>query len=234
MVVIKGINKTTLVDYPPYTSSTIFLSGCNFRCPFCHNPDLVEGFHLLDDISEKEILEFLDTRKKWIDAVCITGGEPCIQKDLPQFIKKIKDKGFLLKLDTNGTNPDMIKFLLKNNLIDKIAMDIKSSKENYSDAIGKDSSIYIDKIQKSIDLIKNSGIDYEFRTTVVPDLVRKEDIKEIGLWIGNAKKFAIQNFRYSGKMLDESFKDKKPFFKDELLEMKQSVEKYFDNIEVRE
>lgn len=232
MVVIKGINKTTLLDYPPYTAATIFLSGCNFRCGFCHNPELVVNFHLEEDIPESEIFEYLEKRKGWIDGVCITGGEPTLQHDLLEFAKKLKEKGILVKVDTNGTNPGMLKRLIEEKLVDRVAMDIKSSKEKYEDACS--CKVDLSKIQASIDLLKGSDIEYEFRTTVVSGLVDEEDIDKIGQWIGKAKNFAIQNFRATGNVLDKSYKNIAPYTLEELNNMKSIAEKYFDKVVVRE
>lgn len=233
MVVIKGINKVGFVDYPPYTASTIFLSGCNFRCGFCHNPGLVINTQLTEDIPEEEIFDYLKEKKDWIDGVCITGGEPTLQKSLPDFIKKFKDMDLLVKLDTNGTDPEMLKQLIEEKLLDKVAMDIKSGKERYEEICR--CGVDIEKIQKSIDILKDSDIDFEFRTTVVPGLIGIEEIESIGKWTGKAKNYAIQNFR--GKkveLLDKSLEEKEGYNPEELKGMKKIAEKYFENVEIRE
>ena len=229
---IKGWQKTSLIDYSPYISSVIFIGGCNFRCGFCHNPDLVLHFNAVEDIDEKEVLEYLKVKKNWIDGVCITGGEPTLYKELIDFISKIKKIGLLVKLDTNGSNPKIVKELIENRLVDYIAMDIKSPLDNYNEVAGAD--VFPENIEESIRLIKDSGVDYEFRTTVVPGLVGKKEIFLIGKWLKGSKRYAIQNFRRTRPLIDNEFKKIKPFSKEELNEMKNIAEKYFDNVEVRE
>jgi len=187
---IGGLQKLTLVDYPGKIAATVFLIGCNFRCGFCHNPELIDSSKK-EVISEKEFFDFLKERKGLLDGVCITGGEPTIVSDLFNFIKKIKDLGFLVKLDTNGSNPEILKELI--NSLDYIAMDVKTSMKKYNKAVGKE--IDLNNINKSIDLIKDSNIDYEFRTTVIPGLVDKNDIIEIGKWLKGVKKIVLQQFR---------------------------------------
>ena len=232
MLPIKGFQKTSLVDFTPYTASTIFLAGCNFRCGFCHNPDMVLHFHAIEDIKEKEILEYLELKKNWIDGVCITGGEPTLYKDLVKFASKLKKIGMLVKIDTNGTNPDILKELIDKKLVDRIAMDIKSDLEKYDEiACAK---VDKEKIKKSIELIQDSGIDYEFRTTVVPGLVGKKEIFLIGKWLQGSKKFAIQNFRGGVSLINKDLKDTKPYSKEDLEEMKKIAEEYFDKVEVRD
>lgn len=231
MVLIKGINKTCLIDYEPYTSCVIFLGGCNFRCGYCHNPELVVNFQNMPTIPEEEIFSFLDERKKWLDGVVITGGEPTLQKDLPDFIAKIKAKDYLVKLDTNGTNPEMITELLDKKLIDYIAMDIKTDFEEYSNVAGVE--VNLNRIRESIKTIKNSGIDYEFRTTVIPGLVGKENIVRIGQILKGSKKYVIQNFSPKNDMIENRFKNLRAYNKEELEEMKESVKDCFDVVSVR-
>lgn len=231
MIPIKGFQKTSLIDYAPYTASTIFLAGCNFRCPFCHNPDLVLNSKDIKDIPEQEIFDYILSKKKWIDAVCITGGEPTIYPDLPDFILKFKSVGIKIKLDTNGSNPEMIEELLAKNLVDFIAMDIKADIQNYEKLCNV--PVMIQNIEKSIDLIKNSDIDYEFRTTVVPNLVGKKEILSIGSWLKGSRKFAIQNFRPSKSLIDNNLKQLSPYSHQELNEMKESVKQFFDEVEIR-
>ncbi len=205
---IKGLHKTTLVDFPPYVSCTIFISTCNFRCGFCHNKDLVENSRELREYSEEEILKFLESKKKILDGVCITGGEPTLYSNLTELIKKIKNKGFKVKLDTNGTNPELLRELLDRKLLDYVAMDIKASKDRYDDA--SDSAVDIDMINQSIDILKDSGIDYEFRTTAVPGIIDEASIRKIGEWIKGAKKYALQQFNPS-RLIDDEFESKKPY-----------------------
>ncbi len=192
---IAGFKKQSLIDYPGHISSVIFTQGCNFRCGFCHNPDLVLHEKFGHTYSEEEILIYLKKYEKMLDAVCITGGEPTIHKDLPLFIQRIINLGLKIKLDSNGTNPEMLKLLISNNLIDFIAMDIKHilDLDKYKKATGNviNRKIY-EKILTSIDLIKSSGIEHEFRTTVVKGLHTVEDI----LMLKNSfkKNYKIQNF----------------------------------------
>ena len=228
VMIIKGLQKQTLLDYPDKLACTIFTFGCNFRCGFCHNPELV-----VDDgraeIKEEEILEFLKGRKDFLDAVCITGGEPTLNKVLPDFIRKIKEMGFLVKLDTNGTNPEMLKELIEEKLIDYIAMDIKAPLEKY-DAV-TNSKINKDDIEKSVDIIKGFP-NYEFRTTVVPGLFNEDDARKIGEWLKGSKNFYIQQFR-GIKTLDKSFEGKKSFSKKEVERFCDIMKPYFEKCEIR-
>lgn len=209
---IRGLQKTTLVDYPGKVAATVFLGGCNMRCPYCHNPGLV--FRTADVISEESVLKTLSENKKWIDAVCITGGEPTLQEDLPLFARKLKDLRLLVKLDTNGTNPEMIKQLLREKLLDYIAMDIKGAPEDYEKSCGV--KVDIDKVKKSAEIIMKSGIDYEFRTTVVPGFFDESTARKIGVWIGGAKKYYLQQFVASEKMIDPKMSVVKAYSKEEL------------------
>jgi len=228
---IKGWQKTSLIDYPPYTSSVIFLGGCNFRCSFCHNPDLVIDHHKVKDIKPEKIIEHLKTKKKWIDGVCITGGEPTLYYDLYEFIYKLKKEGFLIKLDTNGTNPDYLKYLIDNKLVDYIAMDIKAPLEKYDYVV--ETKTDKESIKKSVEIIKNSGIDYEFRTTAVPDLLNKDDFLKIGKWLKGSKRYCIQQFRNSRKLIDKGLEKSEPYSSEELQEFANKLNTYFDNIEVK-
>ena len=191
-MIICGFEKFSMVDYDGKIACTIFTKGCNFRCPFCHNSSLVESKKHPQIISENSVFDYLNKRKKVIDAVCISGGEPTLQPDLIDFVKKIKNLGFLVKLDTNGYNPDAIKQLLNQNLLDYVAMDIKNCKEKYDFTIGAE--ININKIEQSIELIKNSNIDYEFRTTLISQFHTENDILKIGKWLENSKNYFLQKY----------------------------------------
>ncbi|MCK4522289.1 MAG: anaerobic ribonucleoside-triphosphate reductase activating protein [Nanoarchaeota archaeon] len=231
MVIIKGLQKTSLIDFSPYTVSVIFVGGCDFRCGFCHNPDLVLRFNEIKTIKEEELFKHLDERKKWLDGVCITGGEPCIYKDLPEFIKKIKDRGLLVKLDTNGNNPDILRRIINEKIVDYIAMDVKTSLGDYEKVVNV--KVDINRIKESIDLIRNSGIDYEFRTTVVPGLVGKKEVMEIAELLKGSKRYVLQNFRSSRDMIDNKFKGTEIYKKVELEDMKESIKGCFEEVLVR-
>ena len=186
-----GLTKLSLVDFDRHIACTLFTEGCNFCCPFCHNSPLVKNPHN-QIIPFEEILKFLKKRIGILDAVVITGGEPTLMKDLKDKIKQIKDLGYLVKLDTNGTNPDVVKDLVKENLIDYIAMDIKASFATYPKITN--SRVDINKIKESIDFIMHSGVDYEFRTTLVKEFHTKEDITQMAKEIDGAKKMRLQLF----------------------------------------
>ena len=189
-----GLQKTTLLDYPGKLASTIFTGGCNFCCPFCQNSDLVYLREGLKEISENEILTFLNSRKKILDGICISGGEPLLHKGLIPFIKKVKEMGLLVKLDTNGFLYERLKELVDLKLVDYIAMDIKNSPSKYSVTSGVD-NLDLEPIKKSVKLLKSSPVDYEFRTTIVKEFHDESSIKEIGLWLRGAKRYFLQNFR---------------------------------------
>ncbi len=198
LMVISGLQKLTLLDYPGKTAAIVFTYGCNFRCPFCHNALLVTE-KMQDVISEEEVFAFLRKRVGLLDAVCITGGEPTLQKDLKQFIIKVKDMGYAVKLDTNGTNPALLDELLSEGLLDYVAMDIKNSPEKYSLTAGAD--VDFNNILKSIELIKSKAPDCEFRTTVTKELHTEDDIRRIALTVGKSNKYFIQQFKDSGSLI---------------------------------
>jgi pyruvate formate lyase activating enzyme len=197
---ISGLQKLTLLDYPGYIACTIFTPGCNFRCPFCHNSGLVTRIDAKEEIPESEILAFLSKRKGVLDGVCITGGEPLLQPDLKSFIKKVKEMGFKVKLDSNGYSPDKLQELIDEGLLDMVAMDIKNSPEKYALTTGLP-SIDMSLIAKSIQIITSSQIRYEFRTTAVQEFHKKEDFAEIAHLIKGAKAYFIQNFVDSGAVI---------------------------------
>lgn len=195
---IYGYQKTTLLDYPGHVAATIFTGGCNFRCPFCHNSDLILNPTTL--IPEEEIFAFLKKRKNILSGICITGGEPTLQPDLCDFIVKVRSLGYKIKLDTNGYLPEIIQDLLNKKLLDYIAMDIKAGYSNYSKVCGIQ-NFNMDTIKKSISIIENSGIDYEFRTTVVKELHSEQDFQEIIEMISPQSPYYIQSFKDSGNIL---------------------------------
>lgn len=186
---ISGLQKVSLVDFDGHISATIFTSGCNFACPFCHNSGLVRGDE--HELSQTEVLEYLEKRKIVLDSVCISGGEPTLNPDLPDFIREIKKMGYTIKLDTNGTNLHMLEELVRNNLIDYIAMDIKNSIEKYNLTAGTKIS---PDIESAIKYIMSCGIDYEFRTTLVDEHHNEQDMHSIGKLIKGANKLFLQKF----------------------------------------
>jgi len=231
---IAGIQKTTLIDYPNKIACTLFIYGCNFRCGFCHNPELVI-LPCEKEYSQEEILDFLEKRKKQLEGVCITGGEPLLTLE-KEFLKKIKDLGYLIKLDTNGSFPEKLKEFIEEKLIDFISMDIKSSKENYQKVTS--SNVDVNKIEQSIKLISNSGVDYEFRTTIMNRFHNKEELVKMGKWLNEIigkkpKKFCLQGFKNKGKVLEESFKMEKDTSEEFLNELKEVSKEFFNEIEIR-
>ena len=201
---IKGLQKLTLLDYPERTACTVFLGGCNLRCPFCHNASLVLPEKLGESIPEDELFAFLRSRVGKIEGVCISGGEPTLWRDLPDFIKEIKSLGFLVKLDTNGTNPDMLKELIETRLIDYVAMDIKSSLDGYGEAVGL-SDFDTSDIERSVEILRRGEVDYEFRTTVVLGLHTEENLEKIAKWLVGEKKYFLQSFEDSGDIIKNGF-----------------------------
>lgn len=227
---IKGFQKTSLIDYKPYLASVVFVGGCSFRCRYCYNPDLVLNPNAIPDISEKEVFDYIESKKEFIDGVCITGGEPCIYPDVAEFCRKLKSKGFLVKMNTNGSRPDVLKKLIDERLIDKVAMDIKSSFDNYDEVAG----IPVDKekITESINLIMNSGIEYSFNTTVIPSIVDKKEIFKIARMIKGAKKYNLNNFKSNVKLVGNELENTKTFNKSELEELKKIAQEYVQNTEL--
>ncbi|EKD49254.1 MAG: hypothetical protein ACD_63C00208G0004 [uncultured bacterium] len=229
-MIISGIQKTTFIDYPGKVASTLFLAGCNFRCPFCHNRNLVLNAKWLEKISEDKVLSFLRKRKKYLEGVCITGGEPLIYDDLAGFIKEIKGIGYQVKLDTNGTNPRILGNLYKKNLLDYVAMDIKSSPEKYNAVTGV--KVDLDKIKKSIAIVVQGGVDYEFRSTVLPRFHSLLEVENMANMIKGAKLYYLQNF-VARNTLDRSFMDEKGFTDDEMKELARAAGKHVEKCLVR-
>lgn len=205
-MIIGGLQKTSLLDFPEKIAAIVFTMGCNFRCGYCHNPELING-----EAKIEEVFEFLKTRQGKLDGVVITGGEPCLQKDLPEFIKQVKDLGFAVKLDTNGSFPEMLEKVLPN--LDYVAMDIKAPLEKYSRIVNVD--VDTSKILKSIEVLKNGGVDYEFRTTVVKSQLSFEDFEKIGQLIQGAPRYYLQRFEAS-KILDKSLENEKTYSTEEI------------------
>ncbi len=231
---IGGLQKTTLIDYPGKIACTIFLIGCNFRCPFCYSAELVlpEKIKNQPRIDEKELFRFLKERREYLEGVVICGGEPTIHSDLSDFLLQIKKMGYLIKLDTNGTHPDVIKKLIDKKLVDYIAMDIKAPLEEEKYAVASGVKVDLEKIRQSIALIKNSGIDYEFRTTVVPTIHQLEDLLNIAQAIAPAQKFYLQNFRPE-KTLNENLLQVKPFSETDLEMILEKIKNLFEECRIR-
>jgi len=229
---IAGLQKFTLIDYPDKIACTVFFAGCNFRCPWCYNPELVlpEKIKEQPRIPEKEFFNFLKERKEILEGCVLCGGEPMINKDLPQFCNKIKRLDYLIKLDTNGSNPRMLEKLIDEKLIDYVAIDIKAPREKYSKLAGREVSVR--NVEKSIKVLKQSGMDFEMRTTVVPGLLKKEDILRIAKWVEPASRYILQNFRPE-KTIDPRFEKIKPYPEDYLLEIQKAVSPFFEICQIR-
>ena len=207
-MLIHGLQKMTLLDFPGHVACTVFLGGCDFRCPFCHNFELVVG-PFPPAIPEDEFFAFLGKRHGLLDGVAITGGEPCLRPDLPEFIGKIRDAGFKVKLDTNGAHPQMLARLLDAGMLDYVAMDIKNSRGKYALTVGLP-QIDLAPIDESIRLLRASGIDHEFRTTVVRELHEPADFEEIGRWIAGAPRYYLQAFTPNDQVPDPTLSSPTP------------------------
>ena len=232
-MIIGGLQKNTLIDYPGKIACTVFISGCNFFCPWCYSAELVVPEKIKNHpvISEKYFFDFLESRVGLLEGVVICGGEPTMNYELPEFVKKIKELGFSVKLDTNGSNPKMLQDLIEQNLIDYVAMDIKTSKENYQKVLG--AKISIEDIEKSVEILKQGRVGYQFRTTVVPTIHEREDFKKIAEWIGGPDVvYYLQGFRPE-KTIDPRFEDIRAYTNEWLLEVKKEISPYFKLCEVR-
>lgn len=230
-----GLQKTTLIDFPGRVACTVFTIGCNFRCPFCHNKDLVLNIDKTPVYPEEDFFKFLEKRKKILDGVCITGGEPTLHQDLPEFIQKIKNLGLEVKLDTNGTNPEMLESLYENDLIEMVAMDLKNNFFGYKKAIGTKTDI--EKIKRSIKIIYESKKEYEFRTTVVPKIHDSKSLAELAKELFKITKdkktnYFLQKFRPKNT-LDASFEKTEPFSDQEMKEFLKKVKKFLTQTKIR-
>lgn len=201
---ICGLNKTTLLDYPGKVAASIFLGGCNLRCPFCHNAPLVLHAEKEPELDQEEILHFLKKRRGILEGVCVSGGEPTLASDLPEFLAEIKALGYPIKLDTNGSHPDLLKDLSRHKLIDKIAMDIKASPSKYPLLTGL-ANPDLASVNESISFLLEGHLDYEFRTTVVKELHTAEDFLIIREWIAGAKEYYLQAYRDSDSVIQKGF-----------------------------
>lgn len=223
---IGGVQKVSLVDYPGKVCAALFTIGCNMRCGYCHNPELVLPERYADTIPERDVLDFLATRVGKLDGVAISGGEPTVHEDLPDFIREVKRMGFLVKLDTNGTHPRMLEAMYGEKLLDFVAMDVKGTRETYQENVAY--PIDIEAILESIRLIQSSGVDYEFRTTVVRSQFPLEDFDKIGEMIRGAKRYALQKFRTEGSTLSPRFQRETTYSDEEFEAIRQRMERYVD------
>lgn len=198
---ILGLNKTTLLDYPGHVAATVFTGGCQFRCPFCHNGELVLNSFCKSNYTQEDIFSFLQKRKNILQGICITGGEPTLQSDLEGFIREVRGLGYLVKLDTNGYEPDVLERLLRERLLDYVAMDIKNSPGKYGMTVGRE-FLEIERVERSVKILKSSGIDYEFRTTVVRELHTIEDIVEIGKGIAGCPAYFLQQYQADDNVIE--------------------------------
>ena len=226
---IQGLQKLTLLDYPEHTACTVFIAGCNFRCPFCHNASLVVDIPKETEITEEAFFAFLQKRIGILDGVCVSGGEPLLQPDIEVFIKKIKDMGFAVKLDTNGSFPDKLIHLVEQGFVDYVAMDIKNCLESYAITAGVE-VLDSGAIQKSVSYLKEGHVPYEFRTTVVKHYHSKESFEEIGKWLAGSEKYFLQNFVDSGDLIG---KHTRGCSEEEMKDFLQVVRKYIPNAQLR-
>lgn len=228
-MIIDGFEKLTLLDYPENIACIIFTRGCNLRCPFCHNSSILEFSNETSKITEKEIFDYLEKRKNILDGVCITGGEPLLQADIKEFIKKIKNLNLKVKLDTNGTNYLKLKELLDENLLDYIAMDIKNVYEKYPNTTGI-KNLDIENIKKSIALLKKSKVEYEFRTTIVKNFHTFEDVENLCKLVGKDSNYYIQNFINSDNVLEKNLES---FSNEDLEKLKEFLNNNYNNVKIR-
>ncbi|MEK7611634.1 MAG: anaerobic ribonucleoside-triphosphate reductase activating protein [Patescibacteria group bacterium] len=230
-MIIKGLVKLSLIDYPPRPSAVIFTAGCNFRCPFCHNPELVLTSEKVEEISREYVFSYLKQRAGLLDGVCVTGGEPTLHTDLPEFLRQIKAMGYAVKLDTNGTNPEMLAELIRDNLVDYLAMDLKTALGAEYQSLSSGGTGIVETIIRSIKLLVTSGKEYEFRTTVVPSLHTKASLLTLAAQLkgvieefsgGKNLRWFLQSFR-PGTCLDPMFNTLTPFSDDQLQELQQEA-----------
>lgn len=226
---IYGLNKTTLLDYPGHVAATVFTGGCNMRCPFCQNSGLVLNPAGQPQIPETEVLSFLEKRKGILDGICITGGEPTLQADLADFICRVRAMGYLIKLDTNGYRPETLRRLLEQNLLDYVAMDIKASRERYGIACGLP-DMELAPIEESVELLKKSRIDYEFRTTVVKGIHSGEEFTAIGQWLQGCSAYYLQSYRHSEQVMRPGYES---FAPEELEQMRERAAVYIPRTALR-
>jgi pyruvate formate lyase activating enzyme len=223
-----GLQACSLIDYPGHISAVVFTIGCNFRCPYCHNPELVE--ETADELLVEDFFALLRKRQGKLDGVTVTGGEPTMHEDLPEFVASIKELGFKVKLDSNGTNPTMLRKMIDAGHIDYLAMDIKSPLANYSQTVGR--PVPVDNIAESIELLKTCGVPYEFRTTVIKSMLAPEDFHQIGKEIQGARQYFLQKFEPT-KILNPQFRKKVTYSDEEFGEIAKIMEQYVTTCGIR-
>lgn len=229
-----GLNKLTLLDYPGHLACTVFTGACNFRCPFCHNAPLVLFQDRCATLTEDDVFSFLKKRRSTLEGVCVTGGEPTLQKDLPQFLANIKELGFLVKLDTNGYAPELLEQLLQAGLVDMVAMDIKNSPDRYARTIGlSDSQFDLSRILASVELLRSSKLCYEFRTTVVKELHPVECFDEIGAWLAGPSPYYLQQFVAGDQMICNDTDCFHAYTGEELFMLCRRLSSYLPNTSIR-
>ncbi len=228
MVVVKKIIDSSFVDYPDKVAMVIFTAGCNFKCHYCHNPELVNPEPPF--MSEEMVIRKINSKKEWIEGVVITGGEPTLHTDLPEFIRKIKSLGLLVKLDTNGSKPAVIRQLIEEGLIDYISMDVKAPLDRYKDVTQVD--VDISKIKESINIIRESGVPYEFKTTILPSLIKEKDLLQIGYLLEGSDTFVIQKFR-NEITLDEEYRRQPTYIEPELEHFVRMMKPFFKRVILR-
>ena len=226
---IGGLQKTSLLDYPGILSAIVWTTGCNLRCPFCYNKQLV--LEKTEIISEEIILSFLEKRRDVLEGLSISGGEPLLQEDIVDFSRKVKKLNYLIKIDTNGAFPERLKELIDKKLVDYVSMDVKAPKEKYNQLAGIKTNI--SKIEQSIDLIKNGAPDYEFKTTIVPGMLEKKDIIKIAKWLEGSKQFYLQQFKSDSPLISSKLNDAAPYSKEKLSEMLHDIKPFFKNCNLR-
>ena len=226
---IGGFQKTSLLDYPDYISAIIWTKACNFKCPFCYNKNIVSGD--VEETSEEEILSFLKNRKGLLDGLVITGGEPLLQDDIIDFLQNVKKLKYLVKIDTNGSFPNMLEEIIDKKLVDYISMDVKAPKNKYNKLVGIKANIT--DIEKSIEIIRSKAPDYEFRTTFVPDLLKKEDIYKIAKWLKGSKRYYLQQFKSDIPLISENLENVTPYKKEEHIKIIDEIKPYFKNCDLR-
>ena len=224
-----GLQKLSMVDYPGKLAATVFTGGCNLRCPFCHNALLVTRLNETPELPEAEVLSFLERRRGLLDGVVLSGGEPLLQPDAADFLRKVRDMGFAVKLDTNGCFPDRLAAILEEGLVDYVAMDIKNSREKYPQTVGVP-GFDTAAVEESVRLLAKSGVDYEFRTTLVRELHTVSDVEAIGRWLQGAPRYFLQNFTDSGNLVQEGWHG---FTTLELQAFAAAARSFFGHVELR-